>query len=78
VIGQREEPGVQIDTNNLMHVELQPHLNKPPRAIDARYPLTGVHLGDSLMKHMINATQEEFSQRKAIATGQMGRHCNVV
>jgi hypothetical protein len=27
---------------------------------------------------MIYTAQEEFSQRKAVATGQMGRHCDVV
>jgi hypothetical protein len=78
VIGQREESGVQINADNLMHVELQPHLNKPPRAIDACYPLAGVHLGDSLMEHMIHTAQEEFSQREAITTSQMTRHCDMV
>jgi uncharacterized phage protein gp47/JayE len=78
VIGQGEEPGVQIDTNDLMHVELQPHLNEPPRAVDACYPLAGIHLGNSLMKHMVYAAQEEFSQREAVATSQMSRHCDVV
>jgi hypothetical protein len=27
---------------------------------------------------MVYAAQEEFSQGKAVATGQMGRHCDVV
>jgi uncharacterized phage protein gp47/JayE len=61
-----------------MHVELQPYLNKPPRAVDTCYPLAGIHLGDSLVKHMIYAAQEEFSQGEAVATGQMRRHCDVV
>jgi hypothetical protein len=30
------------------------------------------------MKHMIYAAQEEFSQREAIATSQMSRHCDMV
>jgi hypothetical protein len=78
VIGQGEEPGVQIDTDDLMYVELQPHLNKPPRVVDTCYPLAVIHLGDSLVKHMVYAAQEEFSQGKTVATGQMGRHCDVV
>jgi hypothetical protein len=61
-----------------MHVELQPHLNEPPGAIDTCYPLAGIHLGDSLVKHMVYAAQEEFSQGKAVATGQMRRHCDVI
>jgi hypothetical protein len=78
VIGQREEPGVQIDADNLVHVELQPYLNKPPRAIDACYSLVGIHLGDSLVEHMVYTAQEEFSQGKAIATSRMSRHCDMV
>jgi hypothetical protein len=30
------------------------------------------------MKHMVYAAQEEFSQREAVATGQMSCHCDVV
>jgi hypothetical protein len=78
VIGQGEEPGIQIDTNDLMHVELQPHLNEPPRAVDTCYPLAGIHLGNSLVKHMVYAAQEEFSQREATTTSQMSRHRDVV
>jgi hypothetical protein len=61
-----------------VHVKLQPNLNKPPGAIDARYPLAGIHLGNCLMKHMVYTAQKEFSQRKAIATGQMDRHCDMI
>jgi hypothetical protein len=37
-----------------------------------------MHLGDSLMKHMIYTTQEAFSKRDAFATSQMGSHYNVI
>jgi hypothetical protein len=61
-----------------MHVKLQPNLNKPPGAIDACYPLAGVHLGNGLMEHMVNTAQKEFSQRKTVATGQVARHCDMI
>jgi hypothetical protein len=69
MIGLREEPGVQINTDNLVHVQLQPHLDKPPRTVDTCYPLAGVHLGDSLMKHVVHTAQEVFPKRKAITIG---------
>jgi hypothetical protein len=69
IVGWREEPGVQVNTNNLVHVQLQPHLYKPPRAIDTCYSLAGVHLGDSLMKHVVYTTQEVFPKGKAITIG---------
>jgi hypothetical protein len=53
VIHQLEHSNVQINTNNLMHVELQPYLDEPPGTIDAYYPLASIHLGDSLVKHMV-------------------------
>jgi hypothetical protein len=34
VAGWREMSIVGIDVNNLVHVQLQPHLHKPPRAVD--------------------------------------------
>jgi hypothetical protein len=77
-IGPGEEPRAQVDAYDLVHVKLQPNLNKPPRAIDARYPLAGIHLGNCLMKHMVYTAQKEFSQRKAVAAGQMDRHCDMI
>jgi hypothetical protein len=46
-------PIVEVNVNNPVHVELKPHLHKPPRAVDTRYLLAGVHLRNSLMEHMI-------------------------
>jgi hypothetical protein len=34
VAGWREEPIVIVDVDNSVHVQLQPHLHKPPRAVD--------------------------------------------
>jgi hypothetical protein len=34
VAGRREKPIVEVDVDNLVHVQLQPHLHKPPRAVD--------------------------------------------
>jgi hypothetical protein len=51
-------PIVEIDTNNLMHIQLQPHLYKPPRPVDARDLLAGVHQMGGLMEHMVNTSQE--------------------
>jgi hypothetical protein len=45
---------VEIDANNLVHVQLQPHLHKPPRAVDTWYLLDGMHLRNGLMEHMIH------------------------
>jgi hypothetical protein len=50
-----------------MHVQLQPHLDKPPGAVDTCYTLAGVHLGDSMMKHVVHTAQEVFPKREAIA-----------
>jgi hypothetical protein len=49
-------PIVEIDTNNLMHLQLQPHLYKPPGAVDTRDLLVGVHQMSGLMEHMVNAS----------------------
>jgi hypothetical protein len=46
-------PIVEIDTNDLVHVQLQPHLYKLPGAIDTRNLLAGVHQKGGLMKHMV-------------------------
>jgi hypothetical protein len=46
-------PIVEINTNNLVHVELQPHLYKPRRTIDTRDFLAGVHQMGGLMKHVV-------------------------
>jgi hypothetical protein len=43
-------PVVEINTNDLV---LQPHLNKPPGAINTRDLLAGVHQESGLMKHMV-------------------------
>jgi hypothetical protein len=56
VAGWREKPIVEIDSNNLVHVQLQPHLHKPPRVVDTWYLLAGVHLGNSLMEHVIHTS----------------------
>jgi hypothetical protein len=37
-----------------------------------------MHLGDSLMKHMVHTTQEVFSKRNAFTTSQMSSHYNVI
>jgi hypothetical protein len=49
-------PIVEIDTNNLVHIQLQPHLYKPPGAVDTRDLLAGVHEVSGLMEHMVNAS----------------------
>jgi hypothetical protein len=59
-------------------VQLQPHLYKPPRAVDTCYLLAGIHLGDSLMKHVVYSTQEVFSKRNAFTTSQLSSHYNVI
>jgi hypothetical protein len=37
-----------------------------------------MHLGDSLMKHMIHTTQEEFSESNVFTSSQMRSHCNMI
>jgi hypothetical protein len=37
-----------------------------------------MHLGDSLMKHMVYTTQEVFSKRNAFTTSQLSSHYNVI
>jgi hypothetical protein len=54
VAGWREKPIIEIDVDNPVHVQLQPHLHKPLRAIDTWYLLASVHLRNSLMEHMIH------------------------
>jgi hypothetical protein len=34
VAGWREMTIVKVNVNNPVHIQLQPHLHKPPRAID--------------------------------------------
>jgi hypothetical protein len=46
-------PIVEINTNDLVHVQLQPHLYNPPGAIDTRNLLVGVHQKGDLMNHMV-------------------------
>jgi hypothetical protein len=46
-------PIVEVNTSNLVHIELQPHLYKLPGAVDARDLLTGVHQISGLMEHMV-------------------------
>jgi cytochrome c-type biogenesis protein CcmH/NrfG len=53
VTGWREMPIVEIDANNLVHVQLQPHLHKPPGAIDTWYLLASVHLRGGLVEHIM-------------------------
>jgi hypothetical protein len=36
-------PVVKVNSNDLVHVSLQPHLNKPPGAINTGDLLAGVH-----------------------------------
>jgi hypothetical protein len=47
-------PIVEINTNNLGHIQLQSHLYKPPRTIDTRDFLAGVHQIGGLMKHVVH------------------------
>jgi hypothetical protein len=49
-------PIVEIDTNNLMHIQLQPYLYKPPGAVDTRDLFAGVHQMGGLMEHMVNTS----------------------
>jgi hypothetical protein len=70
--------GVEVNTNDLVHVQLQPHLYKPPRAIDTCYLLAGVHLGDNLMKHVVYTAQEVFSKGNALTTSQLCSHYNMI
>jgi hypothetical protein len=53
IVRWRKMPVVEVNTNDLMHVQLQPHLNKPPGAINTRDLLAGVHQVGGLMKHMV-------------------------
>jgi hypothetical protein len=66
IVGWRKKPGVEVNTNDLVHVQLQTHLYEPPGAIDTCYLLASVHLGDSLMKHVVYTAQEVFSKGDAL------------
>src|SRR6187551_1475546 len=61
-----------------MHIQLQPHLNKPRGTINTRNFLIGMHQASGLMKHMINTSQQIFSQRDECASSQVFSHHNVV
>jgi hypothetical protein len=56
IVRWRKVPIIEIDTNNLVHIQLQPHLYKPPGAVDTRDLLTGVHQMSGLMEHMVNTS----------------------
>jgi hypothetical protein len=56
IVRWRKVSIVEIDTNNLMHIQLQPHLYKPPGAVDTRDLLAGVHQMGGLMEHMVNTS----------------------
>jgi hypothetical protein len=56
IVRWREMPIVEISTNNLVHIQLQPHLYKPPGAVDTRNLLAGVHQVSGLMEHIVNAS----------------------
>jgi hypothetical protein len=49
-------PIVEINTNNLVHIQLQPHLYKPLGAIDTRDLFAGVHQVSGLVEHMVNTS----------------------
>jgi hypothetical protein len=49
-------PIVEINTNNLVHIQLQPHLYKPLGAVGTKDLLAGVHPMGGLMEHMVNTS----------------------
>ena len=73
----REEPIVNVHCNNLVHVQLQPHLNEPPGTIDAGYLAGIMHLKSGLMKQMVDTTQKIFSERDDVSFGQIFGYPNI-
>ncbi|EAZ07579.1 hypothetical protein OsI_29830 [Oryza sativa Indica Group] len=69
---------VEVNGDNLVHIQLQPHLDEPPGTIDTGNFLVGVHLMNGLMKHVINTSQEIFPERDKCACSQVFGHYYVI
>jgi hypothetical protein len=57
---------------------MQPHLYKPPGAIDTRNLLAGVHQKGGLMKHMVYTPSEILSKGNEMTSSQIFSQCNMV